>query len=88
MNWTWIVNGGFAKPVTMEAPPTLTRPHNTSDGKYEVRMSNHKEPPSLRPAVSKVRLSDEVEHVLNKGAWAVTLAMHQGWKILIKVSYL
>ena len=87
MNLEWIKNGGVADPVTMEPPLTLTRPQDMSDCESKVRMSDHEEPLSLHLVVSKVRLSDEVEHVLDKGVWAATPAMHQGWKIFIKVSH-
>jgi len=46
MNWEWIKNGGVTDTVTVEAPPTLARPHDVSDGESEVRMSNHDELPS------------------------------------------
>jgi len=38
--------------------------------------------------VSKVQLLDKVEHILNKDAWVVTPAMHQGWKIFVGISHL
>ena len=66
--------------MVVAAPPTLPQPVAPSDGKSEVEISNGELP------VSKVRQLDEVEHMLNKGLWAGTGAMQQGWKIFVKVS--
>ena len=62
--------------------PTLPVP---SDGESEVGASDE-ELPTPKRLLSKVWQSDEVEHVLDKGAWATTLATHVGWKIFVDVS--
>ena len=43
--------------------------------------------PMPKQLLSKVQLSDEVEHVLDKGQWAVTPATRIGWKIFVDVSW-
>jgi len=73
--------------ATMTVLSPLPRPPAVSDGKSEVRASDV-ELPSPQQVVPKVRLSDDVEHILDKGAWASTPAVHQGWKIYVKVSHL
>ena len=62
--------------------PTLPAPSN---GESEVSASDD-ELPTPKRLLSKVRWSDKVEHVLDKGAWATTPAMHVGWKIFVDVS--
>jgi len=62
--------------------PTLPAP---SDGESEVGASDE-ELPTPKRLLSKVRRSDEVEHVLDKGAWATTPATRVGWKIFVDVS--
>src|SRR5882724_3571919 len=81
----WIMTGGIIANVVVATPPTLPQPVAHSDGESEVRISEG-ELPSPREVISKVRWSDDVEHVLNKGVWATTGAMRRGWKIFIKVS--
>jgi len=71
----WIAAGGVVKKVVVAAPLTLPSPQAPSDGKSEVRASN-KELLSHKQVVSKVQQSDDMEHALNKGVWAVTLATH------------
>jgi len=75
MNQEWIKTGGITDPMTLGPSSTLARPQDTSDSKSEVGMSDHEDLPSLKQVVSKVHLSDEVEHVLDKGLWATTPAM-------------
>jgi len=82
VNRTWIMKG-----ATMTAPSTLPKPPAMSDGKSEVRASNV-ELLSLQQVVLKVRLSDDVRHILDKGAWAATPVVCQGWKIYVKLSCL
>ena len=67
INWTWIANG-----ATMTVPLPLPRPLVTSDGKSKVVPSDVE---LLFPqqVVLKVRLSDDMEHILDKGTWAATL---------------
>ena len=62
----------------------LPLPLGPNDGKSEVRVSDE-ELPSPRWLVSKVRRSDDVEHILNKGVWAGTGATRWGGRIFIKV---
>ena len=85
----WNVSGGVAAPVVMvplqNLPPTdLTLPA-PSNGESEVGASKE-ELPTPKHLLSKVWLSDEVEHMLDKGAWAMTLAMCIRWKIFVDVS--
>jgi len=70
--------------VVVAAPPTLPRPLVLNDGESKVGASNDKLPSPCR-LVSKVRRSDNVEHVLNKGVWAGTGATRWGWRIFVKV---
>ena len=68
-------------------PPAPVK--NASDSESEVPGSEDAPPeelPSPCQLLPKVLQSDQVEHVLDKGAWAATLAIHQGWKIFIDVS--
>ena len=62
--------------------PTLPVP---SDGESEVGASDE-ELLTPKRLLSKVRLSDKVEHVLDKGAWATTPATHVRWKIFVDMS--
>src|SRR5882672_7208569 len=52
-----------------------------SDGESEVDYS-----PSPRPVQPKVLRSDQVRHKLDKGPWAATPAVREGWKIYLGVS--
>jgi len=65
-----------------ELAPTNSDPSATSDGESEVGASDE-ELPTPKRLLSKVRRSDEVEHVLDKGAWAMTPATCVGWKIFV-----
>ena len=65
------MTGGIIVNVVAAAPPTLPQPMAPSDGESEVWISNE-ELPSPRQVVSKVRQSDNMEHVLDKGVWAMT----------------
>jgi len=85
----WIASGGVAAPVTVvplwNLPPTdLTLPA-PSNGESKVSASD-KELLTPKCLFSKVWLSDKVEHMLDKGAWATTPATHIRWKIFIDVS--
>ena len=62
--------------------PTLPVP---SDGESEVDALDEE---LLTPKwlLSKVWWSDKVEHVLDKGAWAMTPATGIGWKIFVNMS--
>ena len=67
--------------------PTLSQPTAPSDSKSKVKASDAK---LLSPCqiISKVRKVDDMEHTLNKGLWAGTGAMCQGWKVFANMSYL
>ena len=88
-NQAWIASGGVAAPVTAvplwilpPTDPTLPAPRN---GESEVSASDE-ELLIQKHLFPKVRLSDKVEHMLDKDAWATTLATHIGWKIFVDVS--
>src|SRR5882724_3907396 len=80
----WIASGGIVEQVVVAAPPTLPHPHGPNDGESEVGVSDE-ELPSPRRLVSKVRRSDNVEHILDKGVWVGTGATRQGRRIFVKV---
>ena len=86
----WIVSGGVAAPVVVaplrNLPPTDPTLLVPSDSESEVGASDE-ELPTPKHLLSKVQWSDEVEHVLDKGAWATTPAMHVGWNIFVYVSW-
>ena len=87
----WIVAGGFTAPVT-DVPPQivplieLMQPA-PSDGESEVSGSDE-ELPTLKQLLSKVKRADNIEHVLDKGAWATMPMTHWGWEIFVGVSRL
>ena len=85
----WIASGGVAAPVVVvplrNLPPTDPTLPVPSDGESEVGASDE-ELLTPKRLLSKVRWSDEVEHVLDKGAWAMTPATRVGWKIFVDVS--
>ena len=81
----WIATGGIVEQVVVAAPPTLSQPLVSSDGESEFGISDA-ELPSPQQVVSKVRQSDKVEHVLDKGVWVATGAMQRGGRIFIKAS--
>jgi len=85
----WITTGGVAAPAT-EAPLQMVPPTNLtlpapSNGKSEVSVSD-KELLTPKCLLSKVQQVDDIEHVLDKGAWVAMLAMHWGWEIFVEVS--
>src|SRR5882724_6222741 len=80
----WIASGGIVEQVVVAPPLTLPLPLGPNDGKSEVGVSDE-ELPSPRRLVSKVRRSDNVEHILDKGVWAGTGAMQRGGRIFVKV---
>src|SRR5882724_3180617 len=80
----WIASGGIVEQVVVAPPLTLPLPLGPNDGKSEVGVSDE-ELPSPRRLVSKVRRSDNVEHILDKGVWAGTGAMRRGGRIFVKV---
>ena len=54
MNQVWIKTGGVTAPMTIGPPLTVARPLDMSDGKSEVRTSDHEDLPALKQLVSKV----------------------------------
>jgi len=80
----WIVSGRV---------PSENVPHNdfqlqvTSNSKSKVEVLKDMWP-SPGPVVLKMVWLDKVQHTLDKGPWAATLAVHQGWKIFVEVSSL
>jgi len=74
----------IAAPLQNLPPTDLTLPA-PSDSESEVGASDE-ELPTPKCLLSKVQLSDEVKHVLDKGTWATTPAMCVGWKIFVDVS--
>jgi len=70
----WIAAGGIVEQVVVAAPPTLSQPLVSSDGKSELGISDA-ELPSPQQVVSKVHQLDKVEHVLDKGVWVATGTM-------------
>jgi len=82
----WITSSRVVKQVVVAAPPTLPQPPVPSDSESKVGASNE-ELPSPKQVVSKVRQSDDVEHILDNGMWVVTPATCQGWKIFVNVSF-
>src|SRR5882724_9685724 len=85
----WIASGGVAAPVVMaplwNLPPTDPTLPAPSDGESEVGALDE-ELLTPKRLLSKVRRSDRVEHVLDKGVWATTPAMCIRWKIFVDVS--
>ena len=71
----WVVAGGHAVEDTVR--PTK------SEGELEVDYF-----PSPHPVQPKVLQSNQVQHKLDKGPWAATPAVWEGWKIFLGVSSL
>ena len=66
-------------------------PKATSDDEAEVDQSGgdpEEVPPSPGPAGPKVQTQDLEDIILNKGPWATTPGVHQGWKSFVAVSSL
>jgi|SRR5882724_8151725 len=86
----WIATGGVAAPETAAPlgiiPLTNSMPPVPSIGESEVGGSDV-ELPMPKQLLSKVQQADDVEHVLNKGAWATMLVTHWGWEIFMDVSF-
>ena len=83
------MSGGVAAPVVMvplqSLPPTDPTLPAPSDSESEVSASDE-ELLTPKRLLSKVRLSDEVEHMLDKGVWAMTPVTCIGCKIFVDVS--
>ena len=79
------MTGGVAAPATAAPlkiiPLTTLMPPAPSDGKSEVGGSNTE---FLMPKqlLSKVQQANDVEHMLNKGAWAAMPVTHGGGRFL------
>jgi len=69
----------------MTVSALLPQPSSVSDGESKVMVFDM-ELPSPHNVVLNVQLSVNMRHVLDKGPWAATLAVRQGWKIFIEVS--
>ena len=84
----WIAMGGVPDSATVVT--NMITPHNNADeGKSKAPGSEgapQEELLTLHWLVPKVLQLDQVEHTLDKGAWATTPATHQGWKIFVVVS--
>ena len=89
INQAWIETGGITNSATANAVasdlPAPSKPQALSDGESEVGASNEALP-LLRWIVPKVQLSDEVEHILDKGVWATMSATHRSWQMFVNVS--
>ena len=74
----WIITGGAVAPATVEpmkiVPLSNSQPLAMSNGESEVSASN-KDLPTPQRVLSKVWRVDDIEHVLDKGAWETTPAM-------------
>ena len=86
---SWIMTGVVAVPATAALPGIDPLPHMQplipSDRESEVGGSDT-ELPMSKQLLSKVRQADNIEHMLDKGEWATTPAMHRGWEIFVDVS--
>jgi len=82
------VTGGVADSATM-VPNAIAPPNNMDASEYEAPGSEgapQEELLTLHWLVPKVLQSDQVDHSLDKGAWASMPATCQGWKIFVAVS--
>jgi len=68
-----------------EHAPNPPQAFGYDQGESEVGASDE-ELLSPQQVVSKVWLTDDVEHMLDKGVWVATLATHWDWRIFIAVS--
>ena len=86
---SWITTGGVTVPATAALlgidPLPHMQPLILSDGESEVGGSDME---LLMPKwlLSKVQWADNVEQVLDKGAWVTTLATCRGGEIFVDVS--
>ena len=84
----WIATSGVSTSATV-VTDVPTPPNNASDGESEVPGSEdtpQEELPTPCQLLPKMLQSDQVEHTLDKGAWAAMPATCQGWKIFVVVS--
>ena len=87
----WIDQGGpdpttnvpLASATPGPQPPTVPA---ISDGESEVDATEDGSGGQERPVVSKVQATDLIRHALDKGQWAATPAVRQGWRISVQVS--
>ena len=86
---SWISTGGVAAPAIAVLPgvdPLLQmQPLILSDGESEVGGSDA-DLPTPKRLLPKVQRADDIKHVLDKGAWATTPALCQGWEIFVDVT--
>jgi len=66
----------------------IAPPDNMDEGKSKAPGSEgaQEELPTPHQLMPKVLQLDQVEHTLDKGAWATMPATHQGWKIFVAVN--
>ena len=83
MNKAWISQGGPTLLVTVGATVKGPLAHQ-SKGESKVVPSDE-DLPMPQCLVPKVVQLDDIEHTLNKGAWAMTPAKHRGGQIFIEV---
>ena len=87
----WIDQGGpdpttnvpLASATPGPQPPTVPA---ISDGETEVDATEDGSGGQERPVVSKVQAMDLIRHALDKGQWAATPVVRQGWRISVQVS--
>src|SRR5882672_8201377 len=83
----WITHSAIGTGGSSQAP----MPKAASDGKLEVDQSGgdrEEVPPSPGLAGPKVQTQDLEDVILDKGPWAATPGVCQGWKIFVAVSSL
>ena len=81
------MNVGLPTTVGMTPSPVSPTDLAASNGKSEVNEADPGSGVEEQPVVSKVRAQDLVRHILDKGQWLETPAVHQGWKIFLQVSH-
>ena len=84
-NKAWITQGGPTPVVTVRAAIKGSLAHQ-SKGESEVAPSDE-DLPMPHCLVLKVMRSDNIEHTLNKGAWAAMPAKCRGGQIFVEVHH-
>ena len=84
----WINKGGptTGSSVGVTTGPMRPTEQAVSEGESEVDATDHGSGDERLAIVPKVRAQDLIRHVLDKGQWTETPAVHQGWKIFVQVS--
>ena len=82
----WVTHTRFMVGPTSQ--PVSPAPQVASEGESEADQLDDIAEDQEFLVIPKVQVQDLKENVLNKGAWAATLAVHHGWKIFIQVSHL